>query len=151
MLRLRCVGASSSTASAAAATVSAVAAAAARTISVSGGAKGRCEYRLDYTHSLKRGNELLRDIKDSEARRANPAATTKKERLAHLLERPKYEYTPDFQRAADDMMAVQSDPRKFISDMSYHYKRVGKMLNGSQTWVQENSSCGMAIKIQGPN
>ncbi len=114
-------------------------------------AKGRCEYRLDYTHSTKRGAEALRDLKEGEEKKAVKNPQSKKEQMAHLLERPKYEYVPDFQRWADDMMAVQSDPRKFCDDMSYHFVRVGKNFNGSQTWVSEASSCGQFNKLKAPN
>lgn len=115
-------------------------------------AKGRCEYRLDYSHSTKRGPQALRDIKEGEAKLALKDPANKKEAMAHLLERPKYEYVTSFQRAADDMMAIQSDPRKFCDDMSYHYHRVGKCFNGSTTWANEgNSSCGQFNKLTPPN
>ncbi len=117
-------------------------------------AKGRCEYRLDYTHSNKRGPEALKDMKEAQEKKARDLfkePKTKKEKLAHLLERPKYEYVADFQRNADDMMAIQSDPRKFCDDMSYHFTRVGKQMNGTGTWMNENSSCGTLLKIKGPH
>lgn len=122
-----------------------------RSISIS--AKGRCEYRLDYTHSMKRGPEALKDLKEGQDKKARDLfkePKSKKEALAHLLERPKYEYVADFQRNADDMMAIQSDPRKFCDDMSYHFTRVGKQMNGSGTWMNENSSCGTFLKMKGP-
>lgn len=123
-----------------------------RNISIA--AKGRCEYRLDYTHSMKRGPQALKDLQEGQNKKARELflePKTKKEKLAHLLERPKYEYVACFQRNADDMMAIQSDPRKFCDDMSYHFTRVGKQLNGSATWSNENSNCGTFLKMKGPN
>ncbi len=146
------VASSSSSSIAMMTTTFAVSSSAVRSINIS--AKGRCEYRLDYTHSLKRGPEALKDLKEAQSTKATSLfkePKTKKEQMAHLLERPKYEYVADFQRNADDMMAIQSDPRKFCDDMSYHFTRVGKMMNGAATWANENSSCGTFIKMKGPN
>src|SRR4051812_19918892 len=47
------------------------------------GAKGRCEYRLDYSHTMKRGPDALRDIKEGERKRALKNPTSKKEAMAH--------------------------------------------------------------------
>ena len=66
----------------------------------------------------------------------NPTPKNKKEALAHLVDaRLSFEGVSDFQRAADDMMAIKSEPMEHAVDMAYHYHRVYKGISMSKTHV----------------
>merc|ERR1711991_340321 len=64
--------------------------------------------------------------------------SSRKEQLAHLTERPSYEYVSDLQRAANDLTSVTSHPLQYQTDVPYHYNKVRKAVTFSKT----NAVCG---------
>jgi len=85
------------------------------------------------------------------AAQANPAPKNKKEALAHLTQsRLSYEGVSDFQRAADDMMAMRSEPMELATDMAYHYHRVFKGLSFAKTH-QNDTTDAWEYGSQHPN
>lgn len=76
---------------------------------------------------------------------ANPK--NKKEALEHLTRNPNYEYTADFQRWANDMMAIYSDPVLYGHDMAYHYHRIWKVCNPSHRRCEDGNDVFDIVKI----
>ena len=96
-------------------------------------AKGDTLYRLDKWMIEKDQKKALNQYWEDVNGRKAKTFSSRKEELAHLAARPDYEYVGDFQRAANDMMAVQSDPHRWVTDMSYHYHRIWKVSSASKT------------------
>ncbi len=96
-------------------------------------AKGDTTYRIDKWMIEKDHKKALAEYWRVFNERKAKSFANRKEELAHLSARPDYEYVGDFQRAATDMMAVQSDPHKWVTDMAYHYHRIWKMASASKT------------------
>lgn len=112
--------------------------------------KGKVEYRLDNHIPFKSQKEIIADHETAVANAQHPNPRNKKEALQHLLERPSYEYVSDMQRAANDMMAVHSDPVKYSYDMAYHYHRIWKQHTAAKTWSADGNGAYELVKIH-PN
>lgn len=104
-------------------------------------AKGDTLYRLDKWMIEKDQKKALDGYWAGVNERKPKTFANRKEELAHLAARPDYEYVGDFQRAAHDMMAVQSDPHKWVTDMAYHYHRVWKVASASKTNHMDGNGC----------
>ena len=77
----------------------------------------------------------------------HPNPTNRKEELAHLTHHCNYEYVPEFQRWANDMMAVYSDPQGYGQDMAYHYHRIWKAKSPTRRNVEDGNDAFEIIKI----
>jgi hypothetical protein len=53
----------------------------------------------------------------------------------------------DFQRWANDMMAVTSDPQGYSQDMAYHYHKIWKVMSPSKTRCGEGNGAILAAKV----
>ena len=86
--------------------------------------KSRVEYRIPRLYPRKTPQEANEDRLRKEADKKHPSPSNKKEALQHLLQRPDYEYTSCYQRAANDMMAVYGTNGEYGLDMQYHYHKI---------------------------
>jgi hypothetical protein len=94
---------------------------------------GETGYRLDkITSEADQKGALKKYWGDVQQRKARTFAN-RKEELAHLAERPSYEYVSDLQRAADDMTHVTSSPLYYATDIPYHYQKLWKATTNSKT------------------
>lgn len=112
--------------------------------------KGIVEYRIDRTIAEKPGPEALKDYLSLVESKKHPNPKTRKEALAHCLERPKYEGTSDFQRWSNDLMAVYSDLPKYVHDMQYHMQKVWKVNSPSLTWSNNGNGAIEIVKLHPP-
>lgn len=110
-------------------------------------AKGITEYRLTTHLWPKEPKDALADYQQQLLANAATSPATRALALAHLTLRPKYEYTPEFQRWANDMMAVQSDPMGWVNDMAYHYHRVWKIMSPSHTWASDGNGSMEIVRL----
>ena len=111
-------------------------------------AKGITEMRVVNQLWSKQPPEALVDYKKQLDGTAHPNPSNRKEAMAHLTVRPGYEYIPEFQRWANDMMAIYTEPASVTADMSYHYCRVWKALCPNHTWMADGSGSIELIKVK---
>jgi hypothetical protein len=100
--------------------------------------KGDTKFRLDKMLSEKDHKAALNRYWGEVSARKAKTFSNRKEELAHLAERPSYEYTSDLQRAANDLTHVMSSPLYYATDVPYHYSKLWKVYTASKT----NSECG---------
>eukprot|EP00742_Colponemidia_sp_Colp-10_P026059 GILJ01031762.1.p1 GENE.GILJ01031762.1~~GILJ01031762.1.p1 ORF type:complete len:143 (+),score=22.18 GILJ01031762.1:3-431(+) len=99
--------------------------------------KSKVEYRTPRLYPRKSAKEANEDRLKKEAVTMHPNPQSKKEALQHLLERPSYEYVTDYQRAANDMMAVHGTNWEHGADMQYNYHKIWRALKSSRIGADE--------------
>jgi hypothetical protein len=109
--------------------------------------KGVVENRIQRQYYNKTAEELKAEMEIKEAKHKHPNPTNKKEAMAHLTRQPDHEYVADFQRAANDMMAVYSDPVGYAHDMAYHYHRISKVMSPSKCRVEDGNDSIEIVKL----
>ncbi|CCW59991.1 unnamed protein product [Phytomonas sp. EM1] len=102
-------------------------------------AKGVVENRIikHYTNRTVEQSKAEREASIDAARHPNPMS--RKEELSHLTHQCSYEYVPEFQRWANDMMAVYNDPQGYGQDMAYHYHRIWKAKSPTCRGIEDGS------------
>lgn len=103
--------------------------------------KSKVEYRIPRLYPRKSAKEANEERLKKQQQTMHPNPQSKKEALQHLLERPSYEYVSDYQRAANDMMAVHGTNWEHGADMTYHYHKIWKALKSSRIGAEENVNC----------
>jgi len=109
--------------------------------------KGVVENRIQKQYYNKSASEVRAEMQVKAEKHKHPNPKNKKEELAHLTRQCDFEYTPDFQRAANDMMAVYSDPVGYSHDMAYHYSRIWKAMNPSKRNVEDGNDSFEIVKL----
>ena len=109
--------------------------------------KGVSENRIARLFPNKTVKEFVaeRDIKVNKLK--HPAPKNKKEEMSHLLAGCSYEYVSDFQRAANDFMAMTNDPSLYSTDMAYHYQRISKCKTPTRRYAETGDDCVAVIKL----
>eukprot|EP00796_Vickermania_ingenoplastis_P004914 gene4914-3526_t len=109
--------------------------------------KGVVENRITKHYSNRTVEECKaeREAELSKAKHPNPR--NRKEELSHLTQHCSYEYVPEFQRWANDMMAVYSDPQGYGHDMAYHYHRIWKAKSLTRRGIEDGSGAFDVCKI----
>ena len=94
---------------------------------------GDTTYRLEKIFMEKDHKGALKKYwSDLEGKKSKTFAN-RKEEMAHLADRPNYEYISDLQRAATDLTAVYSSPQQYMTDVPYHYHKLAKTMTTSKT------------------
>lgn len=116
-----------------------------RLISIS--CKGVVENRITkhYTNKSVEDCKLEREAEIEKLKHPNPR--NRKEELSHLTRQCQYEYIPEFQRWANDMMAVYSDPQDYGHDMAYHYHRIWKAKSLTRRGVEDGSGAFEVCRV----
>ncbi|CUG85921.1 Hypothetical protein, putative [Bodo saltans] len=109
--------------------------------------KGIVENRISRHYYNKTVEELKSEMAVKEAKHKHPSPQNKKEALAHLTRQCDHEYVADFQRAANDMMAVYSDPIAYSHDMAYHYHRITKVMRPSKSNCEDSNDSLEIVKL----
>lgn len=109
--------------------------------------KGVVENRIQRHYYMKSVDELKAEMEVKEAKHKHPNPQNKKEALAHLTRHCEHEYVADFQRAANDMMAVYSDPIGYAHDMAYHYHRITKVMSPTKRGVEDGNDSLEIVKL----
>jgi hypothetical protein len=109
--------------------------------------KGITENRIHRLFPKKTIADLQaeRDVKINKLK--HPAPRNRKEELSHLTAGLSYEYVSDFQRTANDFMAMTNDPSLYATDMAYHYHRISKCKTATKRYAETGDDCVAAIKI----
>ncbi|KAG5463948.1 hypothetical protein LSCM1_00122 [Leishmania martiniquensis] len=102
-------------------------------------AKGIVENRITKHYSNRTVEESKAEQAESVKKLLHPHPRNRKEELSHLTQHCSYEYVPEFQRWANDMMAVYSDPQGYGHDMAYHYHRIWKAKSLTRRGVEDGS------------
>jgi hypothetical protein len=104
-------------------------------------AKGVTEMRILTPLWPRAPDEAMVHYKSKLNEHAHPSPKTRAEAMAHLTRRPSYEYIPEFQRWANDLMAIYGIPLEYQQEVSYHYHRLWKVfLPGNFTAMDGNGS-----------
>lgn len=98
-----------------------------------------------YSNRTVEESKNERAVAEAKARHPNPR--NRKEELSHLTQQCSYEYIPEFQRWANDMMAVYSDPQGYGHDMAYHYHRIWKGKSLTRRGVEDGSDAFAICKV----
>lgn len=110
---------------------------ASRSISIS--CKGVVENRITKHYNNKTVEQCKLEREAEIEKHKHPNPRNRKEELSHLTRQCSYEYIPEFQRWANDMMAVYSDPQDYGHDMAYHYHRIWKAKSLTRRGVEDGS------------
>lgn len=102
-------------------------------------AKGIVENRITKQYSNRTVEESKTEYAESVKKTLHPNPRNRKEALSHLTQQCNYEYVPEFQRWANDMMAVYSDPQGYGHDMAYHYHRIWKAKSLTRRGIEDGS------------
>ncbi|KAG5488517.1 hypothetical protein JIQ42_00124 [Leishmania sp. Namibia] len=102
-------------------------------------AKGIVENRITKHYTNRTVEESKAERAESIKKTLHPNPRNRKEELSHLTQQCSYEYVPEFQRWANDMMAVYSDPQGYGHDMAYHYHRIWKAKSLTRRGVEDGS------------
>ncbi|KAG5489993.1 hypothetical protein JKF63_00112 [Porcisia hertigi] len=102
-------------------------------------AKGIVENRITKHYTNRTVEESKAERTESVRKTLHPNPRNRKEELSHLTQHCSYEYVPEFQRWANDMMAVYSDPQGYGHDMAYHYHRIWKAKSMTRRGVEDGS------------
>lgn len=102
-------------------------------------AKGIVENRIQKHYTNRTVEESKTERAASTKKALHPHPLNRKEELSHLTQQCSYEYVPEFQRWANDMMAVYSDPQGYGHDMAYHYHRIWKAKSMTRRGVEDGS------------
>jgi hypothetical protein len=109
--------------------------------------KGITENRISRLFPKKTPKEIAeeRDIKISKLK--HPAPKNRKEELSHLTAGLSYEYVSDFQRTANDFMAMTNDPSLYSTDMAYQYQRISKCKTATRRYAETGDDCVNTIRV----
>jgi hypothetical protein len=109
--------------------------------------KGVTENRIARLFPKKTIKELAteRDVKINKLK--HPFPKNRKEELSHLTAGLSYEYVSDFQRTANDFMAMTNDPSLYATDMAYHYQRISKCKSATRRHAETGNDCVTLLKI----
>lgn len=110
--------------------------------------KGVVENRITKHYTNRTVAESKAEREASLAKVKHPNPQNRKDELSHLTRQCDYEYIPEFQRWANDMMAVYSDPQGYGHDMAYHYHRIWKAKSMTRRGVEDGSGAFEVCRIR---
>lgn len=110
-------------------------------------AKGIVENRIQKHYTNRTVAESKAERAESTKKTMHPNPLNRKEELSHLTQQCSYEYVPEFQRWANDMMAVYSDPQGYGHDMAYHYHRIWKAKSMTRRGVEDGSGAVDVVRV----
>lgn len=102
-------------------------------------AKGIVENRITKHYTNRTVEQSKTERTESLRKSLHPNPRNRKEELSHLTQQCSFEYVPEFQRWANDMMAVYSDPQGYGHDMAYHYNRIWKAKSMTRRGIEDGS------------
>ncbi|KAF8297605.1 hypothetical protein TcYC6_0079580 [Trypanosoma cruzi] len=109
--------------------------------------KGIVENRITKHYSNRTVEQAKAEREAQIAKSKHPNPRNRKEELSHLTQHCSYEYIPEFQRWANDMMAVYNDPQGYGHDMAYHYHRIWKAKSPTKRGIEDGSGAFEVCKI----
>lgn len=110
-------------------------------------AKGIVENRIMKQYNNRTVEQSKAEHAAAAARSRHPHPTNRKDELSHFTHHCSYEYVPEFQRWANDMMAVYSDPQGYGHDMAYHYHRIWKAKSLTKRGIEDGSDAFSFSKV----
>ncbi|CAD2214212.1 hypothetical protein AGDE_00871 [Angomonas deanei] len=110
-------------------------------------AKGIVENRIQKHYPNRTVAESKAEYETSVSKKKHPNPRNRKEELSHLTQQCGYEYVPEFQRWANDMMAVHSDPQEYGHDMAYHYHRIWKGKSVTRRGIEDGSGAVDIVRV----
>lgn len=109
--------------------------------------KGVVENRITKHYTNRTVAESTSEHQESIRKAKHPNPRDRKEALSHFTHQCSYEYVPEFQRWANDMMAVYSDPQGYGHDMAYHYHRIWKAKSLTRRGIEDGSGAFEVCKV----
>ena len=109
--------------------------------------KGHSENRIFRIYPNRTIEEQTKEREAKLAKIKHPNPKNKKEELSHLSLNCSYEYISDFQRCANDFMALTDNPQAYATDMAYHYHRISKCKTATRRYAETGDDCVAVVKL----
>jgi hypothetical protein len=110
-------------------------------------AKGIVENRITKHYTNRTVEESKAEREENTRKLMHPNPRNRKEELSYLTQQCSNEYVPEFQRWANDMMAVYSDPQGYGHDMAYHYHRIWKAKSLTRRGIEDGSGAVDIVRV----